>query len=111
MYSLIGLASLVILSYITSFAFHILNDRFYSVFHLVAGILAAFFFYSLTGSYIFSVVLTQCVGVVWEVFEWYQWKWILKKKKYQPQPDDTKNDLIVDFVGSLIGVAILASID
>ncbi len=111
MYSLIGLIGLVILSYITSFAFHILNDRFYSVFHLTAGILAAFFFYSFTQNHILSIILTMVVGIVWEVFEWYQWKWILKKKKYQPKPDDTKNDLIVDFAGSLIGVVILASIN
>lgn len=106
-YSFIGLVSLVIVSHITSFVFHILSDRFYSFFHLAAGILAAFFFYAFTQNYIISVVLTVFLGIAWEVYEWYEWKLILKKKKFQPQPDDTRNDLLVDLLGSLIGVALL----
>lgn len=107
-YSFVGLIFLVIVSYITAFAFDVLNDRFYSVFHLAAGILATFFFYSFTQNHILSIILTMVVGIAWEIFEWYQWKWILKKKKYQPQADDTRNDLGVDFVGSLIGVMLLS---
>jgi len=107
-WSLVGLVSLVILSHITTYLFHIRSDRFYSFFHLTAGILAAFLFYSMTGSYVLSIVLTLLLGIAWEIYEWYEWKLIIKKKKFMPQPDDTRNDLVVDFVGSLLGVAALA---
>lgn len=106
-WSLLGLVSLVILSYITTFAFHIRSDEFYNYFHLAAGILAMFFFYSLTTNFLLSILLTELIGIIWEVYEWLEWKIILKKKKYQPQPDDTKNDLVLDFVGSLVGVVAL----
>ena len=108
LYSFVGLISLVIIAHITSLVFHILNDRFYSFFHLAAGILAAFLFYNFSGNYIKSIILTVFLGIAWEIYEWYEWKLILKKKKFQPQPDDTRNDLIIDFIGSLVGVAILA---
>ena len=106
-WSFIGLVSLVILSHITSLVFHILNDQFYSYFHLAAGILAVFLFFSLTGNFVISIVLTGLLGVLWEVYEWFEWKLIVKKKKFQPQLSDTRNDLMVDFVGSLVGVVIL----
>lgn len=107
-WSLGGLVGLVILARITTYLFHIRSDQFYSYFHLTAGILAVFLFYSFTGSYVLSIFLTLLLGIAWEVYEWYEWKLIVKKKKFQPQPDDTRNDLVVDFVGSLFGVAALA---
>lgn len=107
-WSLTGLVGLVILSHITTFLFHIRNDEFYRYFHLTAGILAVFLFYSFIGSYVLSIVLTILLGIAWEVYEWYEWKLVVKKKKFQPQQDDTKNDLVVDFVGALFGVAALA---
>lgn len=106
-WSLTGLVSLVVLSHITSFVFNIRSDAFYSYFHLTAGVLAAFLFYSLTGSFALSIGLTLILGVIWEVYEWYEWRLIVKKKRFQPQPDDTRNDLVIDFVGALLGVAAL----
>lgn len=108
LWSFLGLISLVIISHITSFVFNILNDRFYSIFHLAAGILAMFFFYTFTHNFIFSIILTQILGISWEVYEWYQWKLILKKKKYKPDPTDTRNDLVIDFIGSLAGTVFIA---
>lgn len=107
-WSLLGLMGLVILSHITTYVFHIRTDEFYSYFHLTAGILSTFLFYSFSGDYGLSIVLTLLLGIAWEIYEWYLWKLVLKKKKFQPQPDDTRNDLVVDFVGSLFGVAALA---
>lgn len=107
-YSFTGLVSLVIISHVTSFVFHILDDQFYSFFHLAAGILAVFFFYSFTNNYITSIVLTELLGIAWEIYEWFEWKLMLKKKKFKPQADDTRNDLILDFLGSLVGVVILS---
>jgi len=104
---LIGLISIVVLVHITSFVFNILDDRFYSIFHLGGAILGVFFFYSFTGSYVFSIILTQLLGILWEIFEWSEWKFILKKKKYKPDPIDTRNDLVLDFIGSLLGIGLL----
>lgn len=107
LFSFLGLLTLVITANITSFVFHILNDRFYNPFHLAAGILAVCFFYSFTHAVVPAVVLTMLLGIAWELYEWCLWKYILKKKKYQPQPADTRNDLLLDFAGSLIGIALL----
>ncbi|MBI4066871.1 hypothetical protein HY407_00665 [Candidatus Gottesmanbacteria bacterium] len=108
LWSFLGLIALVVISHITSFVFHILNDRFYSFFHLAAGILAAVFFYTLTQNFIISIILTFILGITWEIYEWYQWKLILKKKKFKPDPTDTRNDLVIDFIGSLIGIGFIA---
>lgn len=107
-WSIAGLVGLLILSRITTYVLGIRSDKFYSYFHLTAGILATFLFYSFTGSYVLSIALTLLLGITWEVYEWYEWKLVVKKKKFKPQPDDTRNDLVVDFVGSLFAVAALA---
>lgn len=107
-YSLIGLLSLVVLSYICTFILHIFNDRFYSIFHLAGGILSVYLFYSVTKNYLLSITLTIMLGIAWEIVEWGQWKLILKKKKYRPRFDDTRNDLILDFVGSITGALLLS---
>ena len=107
LWSFIGLISIVIFVHITSFVFGILNDRFYSIFHIIGPILGVFFFHSFTENYFFAVILTVFLGISWEIFEYCEWKFILKKKKYKPDPVDTRNDLALDFLGSLIGVVIL----
>lgn len=108
MYSFIGLVTLVATSYITTFVFNIFNDRFYSYFHLLGGIFGVIFFYTITRNYLFSIVLTEILGIGWEILEWGQWKLILKKKKYKPRFGDTRNDLFVDLAGSLSGVTLMA---
>lgn len=107
-YSFMGLMTLVSISHITSFIFHIMDDQFYNFFHLSAGILAVFFFYSISNNYIISIILTELLGIAWEIYEWCLWKLVLKKKKYQPQVEDTRNDLFLDFGGALMGILILS---
>jgi VanZ family protein len=106
-FSAIGLVFLVLLSYLCSFGLNILNDNFYTIFHLACGVLCFFLFFSLTQNYLLSIILTQVTGIGWEIFERYQWKLVLKKKKYRPKSSDTRNDLIVDFLGAMLGVFIL----
>ncbi|OGG14627.1 hypothetical protein A2773_02465 [Candidatus Gottesmanbacteria bacterium RIFCSPHIGHO2_01_FULL_39_10] len=108
LWSLIGLISIVVIVHITSFIFNILDDRFYSIFHIIGPILSVFFFYSFFNNYLISIILTLCIGILWEIFEYCEWKFILKKKKYKPDPVDTRNDLVLDFLGSLIGVLFLS---
>lgn len=107
-WSITGLVALVLLSYFTGFVLHIRSDQFYSYFHLTAGVLAAFLFYSFTRNFVVAILLTVALGIAWEIYEWNMWKYVFKKKRFQPQPDDTRNDLVVDFVGALFGVAALA---
>ena len=69
----------------------------------------ALLFYGLTGSYALAIGGTLAIGVAWEIYEVIIWKYFLKARKYKPKKDDTRNDLVLDFVGSLTAVALLAS--
>lgn len=103
----IGLISLVALSYITTFIFHIYDDKFYNYFHLIAGILSASLFYNLFQNYFLALILTVALGILWEIFEWLQWKLLIKKKLFKPNPLDTRNDLFLDFIGGILGLTLL----
>lgn len=107
-YSLAGLLALFFLSHFTGFIMGIRDDRFYSPFHFVGGMLSGFFFYGLTHSFALSIVLTMAIGVAWEIYEVLLWKYLLKQRKFKPKKDDTKNDLVLDFFGSLATVALTA---
>lgn len=95
---------------IARIGFKIESDRFYAYFHLLGGGLVGLFVYGFFESSTVSVLGTLLVGIGWELAEWLLWKFILKKMAYKPKPADTKNDIILDVVGSSVAVSILITI-
>ncbi len=104
-WSVLGLTILFITAHISFHVWHIDNDRYYSIFHLSAGGLVAIVWYGLIGNLGAAVFLTVVVGLVWEIYEVLMWIYVLKKKRFKPDPVDTRNDLMLDFVGALLAVA------
>jgi len=107
-WSLAGLLVLFFLSHYTGYILNIRNDQLFAPFHFAGGVLVALLFYGLTRSYAMSILATLIIGIAWEIYEVMLWKLVLKKRKYKPKKDDTRNDLVLDFVGSLAAVALLA---
>jgi predicted membrane protein len=103
-----GLACLFILAEISGSVFKIYSNRFYSYFHFVGGALTFLFWQSLMNNLISCLLLTGLVGVLWEIYEYFDWKLFRKRKIYKPQDNDTINDLIMDMLGGLAVVIILA---
>lgn len=106
--SFAGLVLLVLTSYITSLIFDIHNNTFYGFFHFAGGILLYLFLYALFKDRIIALILVMVMGVIWEIHEWLMWKFVLKKKIFKPQKEDTRNDLIVDFLSTLAGVILVS---
>lgn len=107
-WALVGLLAVYLLSHFAGYILNINDDRFYSPFHFTGGVLTAFFFYGLTNSYALSVAGTMAIGIAWEIYEVLLWKYVYKKRKYKPKKDDTRNDLILDLVGSLTTIFLIA---
>lgn len=105
--SLTGLILLYSLSLFTSYKLNISNDNFYAPFHFAGGLLTGMFFFSLTERAPLAVILTIMVGILWEVYEQIVWKLFVKKKKFQPKLPDTINDLVLDFLGSVVAVLLI----
>ncbi len=103
-FSLFGLIILFIADIFSVRIFKIHNDRFYSPFHFLGGLLTTFLFLGLYKNIIIALSLTIITGILWEIGEWLLWKLILKKQKYKPEARDTLNDLILDFLGGIIAV-------
>lgn len=85
----------------------IMDQKFYSIFHLLGGSFTFLLLNSILKSYLYAAGLTFVIGVIWEIHEWILWKYFLKKKKYKPEARDTKNDLIVDMTGATIALLVL----
>jgi len=104
---LFGLILLFALAQITTFVFKISRNRFYSPFHFAGGFLAALFSFSFVGNYLLALLLTIAIGVLWETYEYLFWKFVLKKKKFKPEREDTIQDIVLDFLGGITAVVIL----
>lgn len=99
----------VIVAQIANYVFHVDNDNFFAPFHFACGALVAIIIAQILGNYGAAVYLTLVVGLAWEVYEVLLWKFVLKKKKFAPDPIDTRNDLVLDLIGAMLGVAWLAN--
>ena len=102
--SLLGIASLYLLSLLCGYIFKINNDNFYAPFHFTGGLLFGTFWLSITNNAFLSVILTFAVGLLWEVYEQIVWKTLIKKKRLRPGKQDTINDLILDTLGAVVAV-------
>lgn len=102
------LVVLFILAHVSSLLLNLHNNDFFSHFHFVAGFLVTVLFFLLFKNYILALVLTVCIGVIWEFYEWVSWKYFIKKKSFKPERKDTIEDIILDFVGGLLALVILA---
>lgn len=101
LYSLIGLVSLLILSYICGLVFKIHSNKFYRYFHLLGGALSFIFVNSIIQNLFLSLISVFIIGIAWEIFEWFQWKYLLKKDVFKPRKRDTVNDLVLNLLGAL----------
>lgn len=107
LFSLLGLVIIYILSNICGFVLNIRSNRFFTIFHFAGGLLTALFFFSFFNNYLFVLILTVVTGVFWEVYEWLLWKYVLKKKQFKPERQDTINDIIVDILGAIVALLLL----
>lgn len=107
LFSLLGLVIIYFLSNLSGFALDIRSNRFYTLFHFAGGFLVALFFFSFLNHYLFVLILTLVTGTLWEVYEWLLWKYVLKKKKFKPERQDTINDIIVDILGAMAALWLL----
>ncbi len=107
-YSFLGLVIIFTVANISGFMLNIRNDKFFNYFHFLGGLVVTLFFFSFTSNYTQALFLTLLTGILWEVYEWVSWKYFLKKKKYKPMKKDTRNDLILDMVGGMVAILILA---
>lgn len=103
-----ALLALFLLSYISSLLLNLHNNDFFSHFHFVAGFLTTVFFFLLFKNYVLALALTVCTGVIWEFYEVVSWRYLIKKKAFKPARKDTVEDIILDFVGGLLALVILA---
>lgn len=106
-FSIVGLTTLYLVSNITSLVFGITNNRFYALFHFLGGTLATLLFLSITGGIAVSILLTLLTGIFWEIYEYLLWKYLLKRKKFKPQRQDTINDFFLDFLGAVFAVLLV----
>ncbi len=100
--SFIGLVLLFIIAEVCSSVLNIRSNSFYNYFHFTGGALTFIFIFSLTGNHILSLLATEAVGILWEIYEWARWKFFQKKKIYQPELTDTRNDLLLDLFGAIV---------
>lgn len=100
--TLLGMFALYVLAQACAYIYKIHSDKFYIIFHFAGGTLTYLFFLGLTKNGLLSLGLVVAVGIIWEIHEWLLWKYFLKKKIYKPGGRDTKNDLIMDFLGALL---------
>ena len=106
LFSLLGLMLLFVADILSVKIFKVHNDKFYTPFHFLGGLLTTFLFLGLFGRPITALTLMLLVGILWEIGEWLLWKLILKKQKYKPGGKDTMNDLLLDFAGGIVAVLI-----
>ena len=104
LFSLLGLAVLLVVDVVSVKVFKIHNDKFYAPFHFLGGLLTMFLFLSLFGRILVALSLTILVGILWEIGEWLSWKLIIKKQEYKPGGRDSINDLILDFLGGIAAI-------
>jgi hypothetical protein len=102
--SLTGLITLFILSEICGQVFKIRNNSFYRIFHFTGGCLTFLFLFSMIPNTILCLILTEIVGVFWEIYEWIRWKYFGRKKIDRPQKKDTLEDLVLDFTGGVFAL-------
>lgn len=102
--SSIGLILLFILAEVCGEILKIRKNSFYRLFHFTGGALTFLFFFSLIPNTILCLILTETVGVLWEIYEWIRWKLSPKKKLNKLERKDTIEDLILDMGGAIFGL-------
>ena len=102
-----GLVLLYLLAQISGEIFKIRKNSFYSYFHFVGGGLTYLFWQSLIPNWFYCLLLTGLVGVLWEIYEYVDWRFFRKQKRFKPEDKDTLNDLVMDLLGGLVVVIIL----
>ena len=100
--SFAGLIILFLLGEVCGYVLKIRANSFYAFFHFTGGALVFLFLHSFLANYYVCLLLTELVGVLWEIYEWALWKYFLKKKLFKPERNDTRNDLILDFIGGTV---------
>lgn len=117
--SLAGLILLFALSLLTTHVLGIRRDRFYRPFHFAGGFLSALLAIGLinaivpgqfsSGAIIVLVLLfTLIVGLLWETYEWVQWRLFLKDTWRRPTLRDTTDDLGMDILGAIAALLVAA---
>lgn len=101
--SLLALFIIFLVSRITDYVFKIRNDTFYRPFHFAGGFFVTLAAFDITKSFISSIVITIIIGLLWEAYEWALWRYIpyFHKRENKPGIEDTKNDLLLDLLGSV----------
>lgn len=51
---------------------------------------------------------TLIIGISWEIYEWFLWKYVLKKEVFKPKKQDTINDLVLDSLGAITTILFLS---
>ncbi len=82
------------------------NDAIYAPFHFATGALVGAWWQLIINMPLAALFLTISVGAIWEIYEWSLWKFVLKKPKYKPKAWDTRNDMILDLLGGMIGIGL-----
>ncbi len=106
--SALGLLFIFILAEVSYLRFKIYSDRFYSFFHFAGGIISYLFFYGVTNDYKTSFFFVVATGILWEIYEWVEWKYFRKKIIDKPRTKDTIEDLILDVIGAGVMLILLA---
>lgn len=104
LFSLLGLAVLLVADLVSVKVFKIHNDKFYASFRFLGGLLTTFLFLGLFGRILVALSLTILAGILWEIGERLLWKLIIKKQEYRPGGRDTINDLLLDFLGGIAAI-------
>lgn len=105
--SLVGIAYIFILAEISDLKFKIHSDKFYNFFHFSGGFVSCLFFFSITANIFLSLLFVLTTGILWEVYEWVDWKFFRRNKLYKPKKEDTLEDLILDVLGALSMLIVL----
>jgi VanZ family protein len=103
----LGLILVFLISEICGRVFNIKKDAYYAHFHFVGGFLVCLFFFALLRDKLLTVALTGVTGVLWEIYEYFRYTYLPKKITIKLTKKDTRNDLLLDFLGALLGVALL----
>jgi len=101
--SLIALLILFAASQISDHIFKIHNDNFYRPFHFAGGFFMTLLFFDFTKNYFLALFLAFVAGVLWEAYEWAEWRYVPRfhKKSRKPKVRDTRNDILDDLLGAL----------
>lgn len=101
--SLVGLILLFVLAEICGGVLKIRRNSFYRLFHFTGGCLTFLFFFSLIPNPILCLILTETVGILWEIYERIRFKLSPKKKVKKLGRKDTIEDLVLDMAGGIFG--------